>query len=680
VRRPGTGPLLVFLVSHVLSIFAAGPGAPAFAGVHPAPTFGEKLYVHVSDADSLRLLETLRHNIQTDRADLESRRLLADLLADCPSIEARREAAEALEEALRVTETDVDIWIRLARLRQRQRFLGESRRAYRRVLELAPGAEKAWDELAAQELRRFQRFDSDAYLESADETNRTALALAPGNLRAIRRQLRIEYMAGREAGVDSLARLWRRAAPEDPWPRLIRGLLHAGRGEFNRAERAFRGGVARLDSLDRVHFETLATIDPDADLLSSESPDSARFVRDYWRWRDPTPADGVNQRLLEHYARLVAAELAFALEDRGLRGWDHAPGRALVRYGVPRNWKYSSGVNRAEAVRISARSSYAPSAVSVRYGTEDVDLTFRFIDFAMNGVYVHEPNAFSGTDRFLDATPNHYELPFEDPVLHQDVEVLRFVDRTGDGRIEVAVALPDDVWANRVLDEPERLVSKIALYDQEWVPREQALEDWTRFRRDEDGRLIALWRLPGTADSAVVGLETMDLDGEGRAAQFHPIPPLADPGEGILLSDVAFLREVGFDEPESPYARADGAAIPNPGHRYAPGEDITVAFEAYHLSLGETGGHRARVRVSVGKPSRRGLRRIVLGRGGDTRNELVFVSERAGSRLEQLLGLALPVLEEGDYVLRIEVEDLDSGATGVTRALFEIKARSGWTE
>ena len=47
--------------------------------------------------------------------------------------------------------------------------------------------------------------------------------------------------------------VWQRAEPDDPWPRLIRGLRWNQKQDYNRAAREFEAGFARLDSFNRTN-------------------------------------------------------------------------------------------------------------------------------------------------------------------------------------------------------------------------------------------------------------------------------------------------------------------------------------------------------------------------------------------------------------------------------------------
>jgi len=638
---------------------------------------GARIVHPVDEADSLAILNELRRNLRADRRDVESRRKLASLLEGSPSIERRREAAEALQEALLVDGEDVDLWVRFARLRERQNFRAQSRSAYRKVTELAPHNGAVWNELAAHELTRYQRFDIRDYLWDAQKSNRRALRYAPDNPLPARRGVRIALMSGDLAAADSLLRRWEKNDPHDAWPHLVRGTLLYDERRWERAGREFRTGMAKLDSLTRREFEVLSIVDPLEEELSSYSADSSRFVSDYWRWRDPTPADDINQRLLEHYSRMVKAEMFFGLEERRIPGWRHGPGEIVVRYGLPRNWHYDSDISRGEA-RLFAKSSFGVPMINVRFGTDTNPYIFRFVDFAMNGVYTR--GMWSG-DYFIAQHPSTFEPPFEAPPADQEIEIWRFYDRDGNGRTEVAMALPSADWSLAVLEDPGRLLSRVAVYDEAWNPLDRGMRDWYATEIDAAGRLVGVWEFGGGSDSLIVAVETEDLDGSGRAAMYAPLPPRQTNAQGILLSDVAFLRSVSFPPGENdPYARYGGRGLPNPGHRYFPGEAVGLGFEVYHLATDETGRHRARISVTVSRTTRRGLFRVLLGDGGSGESELTFDSEAPGITLRQLLSVELPVMSKGKYQLHIEVHDLLDSTRTVRVDPFEIVAPPKGTE
>ncbi len=656
---------------------AAGAGRRLLAAVRMAslPLLALALLAGSFSPETRSRIEELRHEVHSDRTDLESRRELAGLLARSDDVEERREAVELISQGLLIDQNDVDLWIRLARLQNRRGFQREARLAYARALELEPDNPRLWSELAAHELSRFQHYQRGDLFEKAVANNDRSLELDPDDADAVARAARLAAMQGDRAGLDSLCARWEEISPRDPWPHLLRGMLLTEVGAWKRARSAFDAGMKRLSPDARRAFLELSAVDPLAEEERLAAPDSLRFWEDFWRWRDPTPADDDNPRLLEHYRRLVQAELYFGREGEHVAGWEHAPGRAVISYGLPRNWVYLHNVIRGTDFRVT--SSYAVPAITVRYGEDGHPLHFTFVDYMLNGHFYQPISGFpSGADFLRAEMPSLYVPPFKAPELDQEIELWRFRNPAGGGRIEVAAALDPDTWPAGLLSDPDRLASQMTLYDEHWEPLDEAVASWAQFTTDDLGRLVGVFTLDAVADSAIVGIETRDRLDAGRAAGYATLPPDST-GEGPSLSDIAFLTRVGFDGTGGRYARAYGSALPNPGHRYEPGAPLGLAFEAYGLATDEEGRYRARIRITVGRISNGNWLKVLLRMGGgEPEAELSFETSEPGSTLEQLLAVDLPRLRSGEYTLRVVVEDLVGGGRTQASEPFTVLKRS----
>lgn len=89
--------------------------------------------------------------------------------------------------------------------------------------------------------------------------------------------------------------------------------------------------LARRDSIRwQKLIDAWATAAPSGDQLSALSLDIARF----WLESDPTPDTPLNERLVEHWQRIVDARSRFVRNRRGPYGTD-ARGAVYVRYGPP---------------------------------------------------------------------------------------------------------------------------------------------------------------------------------------------------------------------------------------------------------------------------------------------------------------------------------------------------------
>lgn len=637
---------------------------PALVALVPTPAPSSPFTVSGFDspADSVRAVEDLRRRVREDRRDKEARRDLAGILGRSRDIEERREAVKALTEAILIDDDDPDLWVMMARLQERRGFRRESRNAYHTALEMLPERADLWCELSQHEFFRYQRSKRDEYLVAAIDANRKALDEDPRNPDAIRRAIRIAFIQSDMVRVDSLCSVWETSSPGDAWPALVRGMIQTRHKSWEEAWDSFQRGLSLLGVEERKPFVRLDIVDPVEEEKRQEAkPDTTRYFEDYWRWRDPTPSDPVNPRLVEHYSRMVEAELLFALDQLHVRGWDHAPGELIVRYGIGEEWNYDRDVRRMKDYRGSSTTFAAPS-IQVRYGGKEDQLAFSFVDYNLSGRFFSPIEAFpSDADFFMVADPSLYQAPLGAKELQQDMELWRFMDGKGNGRIEVAVALPPDIWPAGALERPHRLASKFTLYDQTWDIQDSGVGSWAVFEPDPLGRLVGIFELGGSEDSVIVGLETSDREKEGRAAGYLTLPP-HEVDSGLVLSDLAFLSRVRFDEPGGIYRRGYGSGIPNPGHYYYERDPIGLAFEAYGLTVGGDGSSRARIRITVGRQTRDGWLNVLLRRGQNPPEaELVFEAGDRGSRLPQILSVDVPDLDPGSYELRVEVEDLASG-------------------
>jgi GWxTD domain-containing protein len=121
---------------------------------------------------------------------------------------------------------------------------------------------------------------------------------------------------------------------EDPRTWLYLGLAQYRSGNLDAAAKSFETAMKHLSEDDREAFQTLDY------LLSSDEErgyrqDPVAYASRFWTSKDPRYLTPYNERKLEHYARLIYADLLYGSEDLDLRGWDTERGRILVRYGVP---------------------------------------------------------------------------------------------------------------------------------------------------------------------------------------------------------------------------------------------------------------------------------------------------------------------------------------------------------
>ena len=219
---------------------------------------------------------------------------------------------------------------------------------------------------------------------------------------------RVLFKRGR---VDSAAAVWRELMEARPSFRklcvhpLLSAYLNAG--ETGKAQAVIAEELRTLSDEARARVEDISLVagpEERAEYQRLSPEDRARFVRAFWQKRDPTPATPGNERLVEHYRRVV-----YALDRHSKDGqtWDRR-GEVYIRYGEPAHISARSDIRfetDREVVRVKERltASLSPEAKQeilarigrLRTSTRDVEIEsesaevvgisdFESIDFEMN--------------------------------------------------------------------------------------------------------------------------------------------------------------------------------------------------------------------------------------------------------------------------------------------------------
>ena len=122
--------------------------------------------------------------------------------------------------------------------------------------------------------------------------------------------------------------------PEAPETWLYLGLAHSRSGNMEAASKSFETALKYMSDTEMAAFENLEYLLPEEERRELES-DPVAYASRYWTSKDPRYLTPYNERKLEHYSRLVYADLLYGSPDLDLRGWDTQRGRILVRYGIP---------------------------------------------------------------------------------------------------------------------------------------------------------------------------------------------------------------------------------------------------------------------------------------------------------------------------------------------------------
>ncbi len=461
----------------------------------------------------------------------------------------------------------------------------------------------------------------------------------------------------------------------DTW--LYRGYFQVRTGDFEGAAKSFARGIALMPARQRRAFEDVAYFLPLVEQVRYDA-DSSGIARSFWESRDPRFLTPLNERLLEHDARLVYADLRFGAMEEGKRGWETEPGQVVVRYGEP----------PAEAQYTTRADRY----MVFHYG----DFHFKFMDLAKAGrFYFYSPSAsdFEGFRPPRGVWENDFAI--------LGPETFRKTPERFDFDTDHRVTFPFRASAFKGED------GVTDLYVAYGVPLspEAAVRTGAFLVKGNDGlaaehrRMLAPGQGPVAAFAEAtyrIDTHTLHVPGGKYVLSVEFAPVAADTVEGfertrialtafpkdrLRLSDVMLAYGVEEAEAGAPppgwIHRRDLAVLPAPWGVFHREEPIYFYFEMYNLARDASGQTRYEVEaVLVKGDDAKGLEKLIRKAfGGERATGVSARFEGRGTSVDEGQYLILDASSEhpGAYVLAVRVKDLARGTTAEARRALRLE-------
>lgn len=426
------------------------------------------------------------------------------------------------------------------------------------------------------------------------------------------------------------------------WCDALLGYVYHVWTRYVDAERSFRDALASMP--DSVYHEWTTpryVFTEDAVVAFNDATPAERNLRweTLWRLSDPLFVFEGNDRLTDHYARLVLAENRRDAAHPQNIEWEEDLEESLVRYGMNIGYSRTHDPARAFGTLQDTRRVVGHHHPMSR-------------GYLFPEQYLESPSDIP-PETWITApreARTWYAPPYAPDIRGLETQVGRF--RRDDrmlvvGAYRPTIAVDEDevvsAWGPRGnADGP----AGAALF---LVPTDGGA--WTYVQGDQPEGVLAMEAPPGRYVSS---LEVVDLDG-GRAWRARQGVVQSELAPGLVaVSDLMILRE-GATLPESLEQ-----AIPDvrPGVRIRVGERFPVVWEVYGL------GVREPVTVTIGfSRGRPGfLERVgaFLGVIEPERPVEVTFDETGPEDLVQAvfrsIELELPDLDPGDYTLHLQLE------------------------
>ncbi len=505
--------------------------------------------------------------------------------------------------------------------------------------------------------------------------------------------------------------------PEDAEMWAYLGLVNQRLGRSEAAAKSFEQALEVMDPAERAAFEDLSLILSDED-QARHRVDPAGFAERFWTSQDPRYLTPYNERRLEHYARLVHADLLYAAPDVDLRGWETQRGRLVVRYGPPLSDVTITGdfgeVIAGFGLAKIAQGTESGRQFGPRFDMADRsnlfnvwdygDFKFVFEDPFRNGEYrLYSPPAdfFADADvRFAEAMdyemiarrtfrkqPERYEYTPPGRAVRIPYLVSAFKGEAGAADLYVSYGIPlgsEVDLGGDLVNLTVRTGTFVIDGDREVVAERRRTLYGLKTSQVEAFEEATLWTdtqpLTAQPGPATVSVEFETAGGGAEAAQRRDLT-VPDFAEGFAVSDLmlAYQVEEAFQPGQNGVQagrvrRGDFVIEPAPWSVFARRQPIYVYFETYGLDQNADGQNQYSVEIVLrAKDTARGLVKLAKNLFGGDDGGVSVEFEAGGTGPDDATYTLLDAADQepGLYTLALRVRDTLTGETAErSRDLF----------
>ncbi len=124
--------------------------------------------------------------------------------------------------------------------------------------------------------------------------------------------------------------------PDEPILWMYLGYSHYKQGRMDASAKSYETALNAFGEETRRAFENLELFLKNDDEKGAYGEEPISFASKFWTSKDPRYLTPYNERKLEHYSRLVYADLLYGAPALKKKGWETQRGRIVVRYGPPK--------------------------------------------------------------------------------------------------------------------------------------------------------------------------------------------------------------------------------------------------------------------------------------------------------------------------------------------------------
>ena len=473
--------------------------------------------------------------------------------------------------------------------------------------------------------------------------------------------------------------------PENKEAILLLGLLYYKTSQIDSSSSAYETALNLMNAKEKDDFKFQSASFLVQNNLSDKLnvPADSEFeqtVNNYWKVSDPLFLTDYNERLLEHFSRVIYSNLKFSLRDAGLPGWDSDRGETVIRYGEPiKRVRYRPYINAGGRTQLMLKTDFWYYKDKVLgFVDEYWNENYRFSSPRPGSRHVSQ---FPGdADFFMNdlrrTEPESYNPKFEGPVIQVPINIVQFknLERDSLPNTQVYINYALDSYKKISPDDRYPLAHKYGIFffkeDSEIETKKLDRIIDLDYKRDLKISLFEEYMINSVLvdlppDSGVLAFEIIRDTDNGVFAKRTNFKIKNFSETGLDISDIILASDVNKSDNLS-IRRKDLNLLPNPLNTFTVITKIFIYYEVYNLSSDEKGISNFEQQITISKINETsGLGNFfnsligIIGLG-DSENTLTLTTEYQSYERDTPVYLQLDMskYEKGDYKINIEIKDL----------------------
>lgn len=438
----------------------------------------------------------------------------------------------------------------------------------------------------------YSRKKAERHFQNALDYFGRALAIEPMRISSFRYAFALFAYAKRFEDAEIWVLEMQKNLPNEVETKLFSGLIYFKLHKLSTSQTAFQSAFRAMSAIERAPFERMNWLVAKNQAALFKA-DSTNFIRQFWVNRDPRLLTNENERLLEHWARLVLADLLYRPYIGEKAGWQTKRGELLVRYGDDPYYHLNPSTNGS------------PRSGTWNFGE---GITFDLVDSFFNEDYVFADDAFALP--ILRETPELADYRVVGKQIQLPFQISTFKGEHGKTDVVVPFGIPFQSL------NPQRDTLKTTFQTGVfWIPRhdstivaKRASERAPLTKHVAFLKQAAIWQSVATfalpADSSgtfSVEFETFDSEALGFERKAFTVPHYPD--ATFALSDILLAHSIEEEGAEMArkgiFNRKTFSILPALGNVFDLKSAIHAYFEVYSLSKNVNGAFHYEINATI---------------------------------------------------------------------------------